>query len=251
MKKKTEVLTVFEVYFTYDLDQFKNMHGNRDIQSAHVAKLRLSMEKHGMLINPVIVNHKMEIIDGQHRIEASKLCSKGIYYIQIPRSFNYGIDHVQLYNINTRNWKVQDYVHLHATSGNEHYIKLQKFQKKFPNFGIALLAQMISQKKMSPGAVSQGKLLVGDEDLAVEWAYKLLRVKTYFMGFNSRGFASTMMTLFRMELFDFERFMKKLALPGSPMLQNLTNQDKYLDLIDDIYNYRTKKENKISFKYAS
>ena len=50
---------------------FKTQKGNRPINKNHLDRLILSMKKK-YLISPILVNEKMEVIDGQHRLQAQK-----------------------------------------------------------------------------------------------------------------------------------------------------------------------------------
>ena len=65
-------METIHVQQTKDYDLLKNIDGNRSINQLHVKRLSNSMmNKH--LISPIIVNEKYQIIDGQHRFEASKI----------------------------------------------------------------------------------------------------------------------------------------------------------------------------------
>ena len=59
----TEVRIIYE---TRDYKAFSFITGNRNINKSHLEKLRKSMME--MLIPiPIVVNEKLQIIDGQHR----------------------------------------------------------------------------------------------------------------------------------------------------------------------------------------
>lgn len=88
---------IAKVYETYDYDKFHIMEkGNRDID--HDKKIALSM-KEDFLFSPILVNEKMEIIDGQNRFFASKALGKPIYYII---KNGYGIREVRILNSNAK-----------------------------------------------------------------------------------------------------------------------------------------------------
>lgn len=75
---------------TFNLDQFRIVDGNRDLDESHVRKLMQNIKEHGF--DPqfyIRVNENMQIIDGQHRVEAvRRLYKKGIkipiYYYRQP-----------------------------------------------------------------------------------------------------------------------------------------------------------------------
>lgn len=61
-----------KVHFTKDLSIFRFSHVNRDIENNNskkrIKRIAQSMMDEGLLPHPIIVNSKMVIIDGQHRV---------------------------------------------------------------------------------------------------------------------------------------------------------------------------------------
>lgn len=63
-----------QIYKTKDYTSFRAIVSNREVNKAHVKKLAASIRKKNLLyIRPVIVNDRMEIIDGQHRVAACNI----------------------------------------------------------------------------------------------------------------------------------------------------------------------------------
>jgi hypothetical protein len=86
------------VYITTKYSQFKILSDNRDVNSLHVKRLVESFnDMH--LVCPIIVNENMEVIDGQHRLQASIETGLPIYYIQVP---GYGIREVQRFKCQSK-----------------------------------------------------------------------------------------------------------------------------------------------------
>jgi len=77
---------VNKVYVTKDLGMFSSIDGNRVPNLIHVKRLTDSLRKYGMKCNPILVNEKMQVIDGQHRLLAAKEIKCEIYFIIIPGS---------------------------------------------------------------------------------------------------------------------------------------------------------------------
>ena len=69
-----------KIHTTTDYDQFKYIAGNRDVVEAHVKSLSEQITIKDFQI-PIIVNEKMEVCEGQHRLEAYKALSIPITYI--------------------------------------------------------------------------------------------------------------------------------------------------------------------------
>jgi len=113
---------------TQNYSQFKTVLGNRLLSREHIARLVREIERNNLLATqPILVNEKMEIIDGQHRLEAAKKIGATIYYVQVP---GLGIEHVVRLNNTQRRWGVYEYIQLHVDHGNAHYQQLQDFIHK-------------------------------------------------------------------------------------------------------------------------
>lgn len=61
-----------KTYITRDYSVFKYLKGNRGINLKNVNSIVDNVRDNGLLPTIVIVNENMEVIDGQHRIEAFK-----------------------------------------------------------------------------------------------------------------------------------------------------------------------------------
>jgi len=77
MQIKEQVGTVYE---TNDYSQFKKLKGNRDVTEEHVQMLMKSF-KQGDVKKPIVVNEKMEIIDGQARLEVKKRLGLPVQFV--------------------------------------------------------------------------------------------------------------------------------------------------------------------------
>lgn len=129
-----------KIYETTDYGMFKKMLGNRDIKGE--SKIVDSIQRVGLVNNPIIVNEKYEIIDGQNRLEALK-------QLNLPVSFivqeGLGIDACRSLNIGQTNWGTEDYICSFANVGNENYRRLaslmNEFQEKFGIQGIIAMAK--------------------------------------------------------------------------------------------------------------
>lgn len=112
---------------TYDM--FKIIKGNRNIYPSHVADLTLSITQENLLAqNPILVNEKMEIIDGQHRLEVAKNNKLEIFYLVIPGT---SIDQVIMLNAHKKSWNAKDYIDSYVSRGKEDYIWLKNFMDDY------------------------------------------------------------------------------------------------------------------------
>lgn len=111
---------------TNDYSIFKFRNDNRDdgISQSHVQSLMRSIEKkNNMEKNPIIVNTNMEIISGQHRLEACKNLGIPVPYI-IDQSAS--PDDMLIYGI-CRRWTLSDILNFYVRNGNPNYVKLRDF----------------------------------------------------------------------------------------------------------------------------
>lgn len=113
VSKRTRICTV--VYETMDYDRFKFIDGNRDINKTNKKNIIESFGEQGQryVTNPIIVNEKMEIIDGQHRFEASRELGMPIQYIIVE---GIGREAVQDLNRAQLKWALSNFVGFHRVT---------------------------------------------------------------------------------------------------------------------------------------
>lgn len=111
---------IANVYEETDYSVFKRLDDNRDVFSKRVEKLIASISER-YILNPIIVNEKMEIVDGQGRFEARKSMHLPIHYIVVPGATSADCRRMNKYN--TR-WTQLDYAKSYAKGGNENYVRL-------------------------------------------------------------------------------------------------------------------------------
>ena len=111
---------IANVYEENDYSVFKRLDDNRDVFESRVKKLIASMTER-YILNPIIVNEKMEIIDGQGRFEARKAMGKPIHYIMVRGATSDDCRRMNKYNTS---WKALDYARSYAKGGKVSYINL-------------------------------------------------------------------------------------------------------------------------------
>ena len=256
----SQVQEINKVYKTNDLSIFKSIDGNRVPNLQHIKRLANSIKVYGMKCNPILVNENLQVVDGQHRLEAAKETKSFVYYIIIP---GYTLREVHTLNLNQKNWVKKDYMQGYADMGIESYIKLSKFVEKNEEFGFSDCLALCSQKtgrsgqdlsqKIRNGKISnvkevfeEGTWLGGNFDIAQDWANRIMLIKPYYSGYNRTSFVRTMMGLFMNENFDYNEFMHKLRLQPTSLV-DCSNLEQYKTLIEDIYNWRSRQ--KVNLRY--
>jgi hypothetical protein len=260
MTNGSSATEVNKVYKTNDLSMFKVIGGNRVPNPQHIKRLKMSIIENGMLCNPILVNEKMEVIDGQHRLLASKECSSFIYFIILK---NYSLNEVHTLNLNQKNWTKKDYMDGYANMGLESYLKLQSFVAKNEDFSFQDCVSLCGNQCFSPmvtdtrplknGEISnQSEIFVNgtwkgkDFELAQEWAEKIRLIKPYYNGYNRSVLVRVMISLFKNPAFDYSEFMHKIRLQPKALIDCANVQQQKL-LIEEIYNYKSR--NKVNLRY--
>lgn len=121
--QKVKEFTIPQIYSTKDYSIFKHLTGNREVTNKRAAKIATSIIKRGYIPVPIVVNEKLEIIDGQGRVEALKQldCGLPIYYVIIP---GLNLDDCVAMNVTGTKWDTMDYIVGYADSGKEDYKNL-------------------------------------------------------------------------------------------------------------------------------
>lgn len=119
---------------------FKRLKGNRAVDDNAVKALSVSVAQKNLLSQiPIIVNEKMEVIDGQHRLELAKKLKIPIFYIVID-----GASYEDVVRLNrfVRPWKFNDYLESYCELGYKNYQVVKDFINKYnlsPHNAVALL----------------------------------------------------------------------------------------------------------------
>lgn len=249
---------VNKVYKTSNLSIFKQIDGNRVPNLQHIKRLADSIRVYGMKCNPILVNEKMEVIDGQHRLMAAKEAKSFVYYIIVD---GYSLNEVHTLNLNQKNWTKKDFMEGYANMGIESYIKLRDFVNKNDDYSFAdcilfcqngsghnnrMLSHKINRNPNQIEVFEEGTWKGKDFNLAQEYSNKIRMIKSYFEGYNKSIFVGTMIGLFQKEIFDFNEFMHKVRLQPTALV-DCANRDQMRTLIEDIYNYRSR--NKVNLRY--
>ncbi len=151
-----------EIIETRDYYRFKRLEGNRDVKC--VKKIIDSINDVGYIMNPIIVNEKMEVIDGQNRLRALEELNMPVHYY-IVRGAN--IDTARALNLGRTNWKPMDYVLSYAEEGNRSYQLLLKLMSDYNQVPlremIAIIKNDVARGGCSP-LISEGRFEMSEKE---------------------------------------------------------------------------------------
>jgi hypothetical protein len=258
------------IHETYQLDKFSFLEGNRNIDEFKVAKLAAEIKQHG-LIMPIMVNSKLEVIDGQHRLSACRKIGMPVQYFVRD---NATVETAANVNIAGSNWRQIDWIKKHAFNGNEDYVDLLDWihlcKSHNLNEGSAIflaqntatttkyamyedgVARVRTQKK-SPNAkqlysmgsdIRLGMWTFGDRLVAQE----LLQSVLMFQGFkfyNKKSFVVAIIRVSRISQFDINNLHKQ-ALKRSKYFTHQSSSDDFLRMFEDVYNYGRPQKNRLA-----
>lgn len=116
-----------EIKTTKNFKQFSLLEYNRTVCPAHVKRLKHQISiQNDLHLFPIIVTPDLEVVDGQHRLQAAKELNIEIHYLI---DGNYNSQKIITFNNNQRRWSIEDRLKFYSETGNEHYVKLNDLVK--------------------------------------------------------------------------------------------------------------------------
>lgn len=244
MKLTNNEIVSNTVYRTTDYDLFKRLEGNRAVLSNRVNKIIKSIKKNGYIMNPIIVNEKYEVIDGQGRLEALRVMNLPVDYIVIK-----GLGREQCIALNAYStiWSMVDYISAYCEDGNENYIRLQEVIDAFPEINTPIKIILVTGvASVQSSSIKAGTIKVTSE--MAEQAKKDLTFARQFMGPLQRVRGTSQYYIYALV------FAKKCGASQGRLLDVIENNVLppapnlriALDTVSDLYNKNLKiKENRI------
>lgn len=118
-----------KAYQTDDFSIFKEIKGNRSDIERRKKKIEKSVQEVGYISAPIIVNEKMQVIDGQARLAYCKETKTPITYYIVE-----GLAVAECIAMNkcTTNWGIMDYITSYADRGIQSYALAVKFIQNSP-----------------------------------------------------------------------------------------------------------------------
>lgn len=235
---------------TCNYAQFKLVKTNRPVNQDHLMRLYDAVEKKNLLAEfPILVDRNMNVIDGQHRLKVAESLAVPIYFIVSERIT---VDDISHTNANTLHWKMQDYMDRWLSDGKLEYLKLDRFCKKYPFLGLrtaAMLCHHGDGAKMR-GSFPIGQYLCNDVAFATKVAEALLDFSKFYPYYYQACFVGTVRNLVANRHYDHKIMMARLEYQSTKLVR-CPNADAYLELISEIYNFRTRPGNQRTFKRLS
>jgi hypothetical protein len=230
----------YQISSTKNYAMFKYIGGNRIIDERRVLSVMDKMKNFPETVAPAQCNEKFEIIDGQHRLEASKRLGRPFYYYVVKGA---SIETVRAINDHDPRWSTAEFVNSFSTTGNKDYEMYEEFEKKY-KLGHAINIMLLSDTETFYNQMLNdfkiGGFKVKNLKKAEEVAEMLLTIKELYAGYKKRSFAVAFVKISTIPGFNFSTFIEKLRYQQKKMV-DCTNATHYIELLGEIYNYKARK----------
>lgn len=238
----------YKVYTTKDYSIFKRLIGNRDIPESRISKIVESIQTIGWVHNPIIVNEKMEVIDGQGRLTALQRLEMPVEYIIAEGAGNKECIYM---NMNMVNWKLPDFIKSYAEQGNANYQRLLALMEKYANGNLDIISTAVYRvSKSKHRDIKQGILQLTEEQYQAAIP-RLEYIKPLLDNLDEKKLPGSIVTLMQTLIYYFdypEVDKERLAYSVEKNIYNATpwvlNTDCERE-VENAYNYGIKLEKKI------
>lgn len=231
---------------TTNYSQFKVLRDNRNVYTPHVQRLKKAMESSGKnftTLSPVVVNEEMEILDGQHRVQALSELGWPVYYIVVEG----GIDEALGMNVLHRTWRPLDFADSYSAKGNENYQRFLAVHEAFPRVSpttIMAYGGPSGQTAIST-AFRRGEFLMDEEQQANAMAMleKITEINAVLKRFTGAEALKAIHNMLTTEGYNQDRMLSKLKqLPKPEDVVPSPRRSDNLRILEDIYNRNIKTE---------
>ena len=238
----------YNVYITEDYSIFKRLVGNRDIPESRISKIVESIQTIGWVHNPIIVNEKMEVIDGQGRLTALQRLGMPVEYIIAEGAGNKECIYM---NMNMVNWKLPDFIKSYAEQGNANYQRLLALMEKYANGNLDIISTAVYRvSKSKHRDIKQGTLQLTQEQYEAAIP-RLEYIKPLLNTLDEKKLPGSLVTLMQTLIYYYdypEVDKERLAYSVEKNIYNATpwvlNTDCERE-VENAYNYGMKLEKKI------
>ena len=246
-------ISKIKVYTTNNYKVFKNVNGNRGLNKNKIDRIIKEIESGNDILDevPILVTEKkthLEVKDGQHRLQIAERLGRNVNYI-IHKS-DMSLYNLAKVNSNVEKWTGEDFINCYSAAGNENYITLGKFHKKYKiAIGTCLGMLTYGAARHEGGShiltsnFEQGVFEIKKYKEAVQLA-EICKSFSAFTGWNSRGFVLAISKIIQANQCDFDILLKKYNRDHSK-LTNQANWKGYVNNLELIYNIDNSKRRTI------
>ena len=240
-------IVINKVYLEDDLSVFKNIAGNRVVEPSRVKKIKASIESVGMIDAPIVCNERMEVIDGQGRLQACRELEMPVPYIVVK---GLTIEHCRAMNLNQTNWTLRDYIRSHADSGNANYQRLLSYMDAAHyTDSISLDVAFNGDYGNHDSEITRGSVEFSEADMTrateiVNWMHQFDGIKTN----RRRSFCRALTFCYTQDEINKGRLLRQLQ-SAPRAFEHLSCVYDCLGVFEDVYNKRIAKPNHVYIQH--
>lgn len=237
-----------KIYETEDYSKFIVYKWNREINRNTINKIDKSVQENGWRIEPIIVNEKMGIIDGQHRFTYAKENNLKVYYMVIPGLTE---EDCQIMNSVRTSWLTTDYIRYYAVQGNSSYARLMSLNDVYKAINLTSVVYALTNSHSEGGFqknIANGKFVCTEEEYYN--ATKILDYVDNLMAYIKKvrgkkmSLVNAIIWCYKNNLVDLDRLSNKIETFDNTI--EITDMESALRNIEEKYNYGLKiKENRV------
>lgn len=233
------------VQTTNDYGRFKYIESNRTISKPHVQHLIQSFEANPGLIStrPILVNENMEIIDGQHRLQACITLRLPVHYM-VAEGTN--VESAQLMNALQKGWGLMDYARSFAMNGKSDYREFLRLIEEYPIASTILMIYCVGKAEHKINVkFKRGEFKMMDDKKLIEKRLSMLEDFAEVLPFwRDYNFGKAIHEVFRLPGYDHEHMLRKLV--HTPIKRQVTRTD-YVRELESTYNRNMSQEKQLRF----
>lgn len=213
---------------------FQTIKGNRGIKKSHVSRLKEAIAKdaESTKYTPILVNEKMEVIDGQHRLMALQELDLPVHYLQVE---GLGLEDVQRLNSLSKTWTPVDYARSYAEKGKKDYQTYLYFKRDFHLNHDVLLKYLGLDNPITSQMFKDGKMKISNAKASHDLCSKLVDFSEFYKGYTKRSFALAFKKFWANPNYDHKFFIEKLRSRG-PKIQDRSLPEDYIRDLMALYN---------------
>jgi hypothetical protein len=240
----------YVIHETDNYGQFSRECRNRPLVEKHVIELMDSIRCKNLLSSyPIVVDPSLNVLDGQHRLEAARRLGVPIFFI-VEGAMS--IDDVGRVNSAQRGWTKENNLEFYASGGNQNYLALKAFLSQYPWMSLTAASEVCyyGDRVRRGDVFDNGQYVANDIEFAHKVAKAALDFKPYVKWYRETTFILTMRNLLSNAAYDHARMVRKLR-RCSTKLRKGTDIASYISMLNDIYNYGEGEDNKVFLRKIS
>lgn len=236
---------------TTDYSKFKMLKANRPLTESHVSGIMKSIEVNGSWLQdePVLVNEDLEVVDGQHRLEAHRRLELPVYYTVV---YGVGIERAHVMNRARRNWTLVDWMNSYANGGNSNYVRFVKLFEDNEEFRPAVIMCACADKPLAKSLAKSfraGDFILNEDDAKrtqqrLDMLAELHEIAPNFINSTCGRF---ILQIFTHPKYDHARMVKKMKEQGGDTFVPSSYIGTVLAQMERAYNRGTDLSNMVRF----